>query len=332
MKRFLQAVILQERAAAPNRSRKRRRQPPTRVPQPAGAAAAAAATAAAAEGALAGAAEAPLAAVGPAAGIVGKGDEEEQGSLPPTRPVSPAAEAEEEAPAAEKQEQLAQQGAEADGAAAAVTMQVQAQPAPAAARRQASSREVQHSMVAHGDQGKERQQQALAVALRPQPVLHMLPGGTDVAEAALPKHIATATSPATPAAQSAPPVPQPSPASAALIEARAAEAAQRKMEQAAGAFTAADRDTSASMLRPLQHLLRALDEQAGEALQVGRMGEGAAVAWVACGFKPWRSSRSRHSSRQSRQSSHRHRLSSSSCSPPPLPAHRCHSPVQSLLR
>ena len=200
--------------------------------------------------------------------------------LPPTRPVSPGQWAdEEEAPAVEKQEQHAQQGAEADGAAAVAAEQAQAGPSTATARRRASSREA--APEENGEQGKVRQQQAPEVALPPQPVPHTLPGGADIAAATLLKHTAAATSPATPAAQPALPVPQPSPSSAALVAGRVAEVAQRKVEQAMQAFAAADRTAAASMLLPLQHLLRALDEQAGEALQVGCMGKGAAVAWLA---------------------------------------------------
>ncbi|PRW39352.1 vacuolar sorting-associated 22-like protein 1 [Chlorella sorokiniana] len=59
----------------------------------------------------------------------------------------------------------------------------------------------------------------------------------------------------------------PGPTVLPLLVGRAAEAAQRQVEQAVQAFAAADRASPAGMLRPLQHLLRALDEQAGEALQ-----------------------------------------------------------------
>ena len=78
-----------------------------------------------------------------------------------------------------------------------------------------------------------------------------------------------AAAPATPSAQPATSLPQVSPSGVALLAAQVAEAAQHKVEQAVQAFAVADRAAPASMLRPLQHLLRALDEQAGEALQVG---------------------------------------------------------------
>lgn len=55
---------------------------------------------------------------------------------------------------------------------------------------------------------------------------------------------------------------------------RAADEAQRKVEQAAQAFTTADRGSPGSMLRPLQHLLRALGKKGGAALQVS-------ASWVA---------------------------------------------------
>lgn len=56
------------------------------------------------------------------------------------------------------------------------------------------------------------------------------------------------------------------------MAAPAAEAAQRRVEQAALAFAAADREAAASMLRPLQQLLLALGKKGGAALQVSRNG------------------------------------------------------------
>ena len=77
---------------------------------------------------------------------------------------------------------------------------------------------------------------------------------------------------ATPALQqastAAAPLLQPSQASVALMAGRAAEAAQRRVEQAARAFAGADRDSPSSMLRPLQQLLLALSKKGGSALQV----------------------------------------------------------------
>ena len=172
---------------------------------------------------------------------------QDEGSLPPTRPASAAGlAAEAEVPLLPPAVQL-RQPAQVTWQQRSPAATLGSAPAQPGGRQQQQVQQEQQQQVAAAEAGAGLPAQA---------------GQGPLAGEAAPAATAQA------AGSSLVSLPLPSPASAALVAGRVAEAAQRKVEQAMQAFAVADRNAAASMLPPLQHILRALGKKGGAALQV----------------------------------------------------------------